>query len=30
VLGWEPTIKFEALVKEMVSADCEAMRHPAR
>jgi GDPmannose 4,6-dehydratase len=30
VLGWEPTIKFEALVKEMVAADCEAMRHPAR
>jgi len=27
-LGWFPTIKFEALVKEMVAADCEAMRHP--
>jgi GDPmannose 4,6-dehydratase len=25
-LGWAPTVKFEALVKEMVAADCEALR----
>jgi GDPmannose 4,6-dehydratase len=30
ILGWSPTIKFHALVKEMVAADCEAMRHPHR
>ena len=29
-LGWAPTIKFQAIVKEMVAADCEAMRNPAR
>ena len=29
-LGWEPTVRFEALVKEMVAADVEAMRNPAR
>jgi GDPmannose 4,6-dehydratase len=29
-LGWSPTIRFEGLVKEMVAADCEAMRHPMR
>ncbi len=29
-LGWTPTIRFEALVKEMVAADCEAMRNSAR
>ena len=30
ILGWSPTIKFHALVKEMVAADCDAMRHPQR
>jgi GDPmannose 4,6-dehydratase len=25
-LGWSPTVRFRALVKEMVAADCEAMR----
>jgi len=29
-LGWSPTIKFHALVKEMVAADCEAIRSPQR
>jgi GDPmannose 4,6-dehydratase len=29
-LGWSPTIRFEGLVKEMVAADCEAIRHPQR
>jgi GDPmannose 4,6-dehydratase len=29
-LGWEPTIQFADLVKEMVAADCEAMRNPSR
>jgi GDPmannose 4,6-dehydratase len=29
-LGWSPTIRFESLVKEMVTADCEAIRHPLR
>jgi len=27
-LGWSPAIKFHALVKEMVAADCEAIRSP--
>jgi len=27
-LGWSPTIRFQALVKEMVAADCEAIRTP--
>ena len=26
-LGWSPTIRFQGLVKEMVAADCEAIRH---
>ena len=26
-LGWAPVVKFEALVREMVNADCEAMRN---
>jgi GDPmannose 4,6-dehydratase len=29
-LGWAPTIRFEALVKEMVTADVEAMRNQPR
>jgi len=29
-LGWSPAIKFHALVKEMVAADCEAIRSPQR
>jgi GDPmannose 4,6-dehydratase len=29
-LGWRATIKFEALVKEMVAADCAAMRNLER
>ena len=29
-LGWSAVVRFEELVKEMVSADCEAMRNPAR
>jgi GDPmannose 4,6-dehydratase len=30
MLGWSPVVRFEALVKEMVAADCEAMRSVAR
>jgi GDPmannose 4,6-dehydratase len=30
ILGWVPSIKFQGLVKEMVTADCEAMRNPPR
>jgi GDPmannose 4,6-dehydratase len=26
VLGWTPTVRFQALVQEMVSADCEAAK----
>jgi GDPmannose 4,6-dehydratase len=26
-LGWSPNVKFEALVKEMVHSDCEAIRN---
>jgi GDPmannose 4,6-dehydratase len=26
-LGWSPTVRFHGLVKEMVAADCEAIRH---
>jgi len=29
-LGWAPTIKFRSLVKEMVTADCEAIRSAQR
>jgi GDPmannose 4,6-dehydratase len=29
-LGWSPVVKFEALVKEMVAADCEAIRNSSR
>jgi GDPmannose 4,6-dehydratase len=29
-LGWSPVVRFEALVKEMVAADCEATRSVAR
>ena len=29
-LGWSPTVRFQALVKEMVAADCEAMRKQPR
>jgi GDPmannose 4,6-dehydratase len=28
-LGWSPVVRFEAIVKEMVAADCEAMRSVA-
>jgi len=28
--GWSPAIKFHALVKEMVAADCDAIRSPQR
>jgi GDPmannose 4,6-dehydratase len=27
VLGWEPKIKFEELVKEMVASDIELMKN---
>ena len=30
ILGWAPTVRFEALVKEMVQADCEAMQRQQR
>lgn len=29
-LGWKPTVKFDGLVKLMVDADLEAMKHEAR
>ena len=29
-LGWSAKVKFEALVREMVAADCEAMRNQER
>ncbi|CAH1270497.1 GMDS [Branchiostoma lanceolatum] len=30
ILGWEPSVSFEALVAEMVDADIELMRaHPS-
>jgi GDPmannose 4,6-dehydratase len=29
-LGWSPVVRFEALVREMVTADCEAMRNLPR
>ncbi|GAI16315.1 unnamed protein product, partial [marine sediment metagenome] len=28
-LGWEPTISFEELVKEMVDSDIKAAQHAA-
>jgi GDPmannose 4,6-dehydratase len=28
-LGWSPVIRFEAIVKEMVAADCQALRNAA-
>jgi len=28
--GWSPAVRFEAIIKEMVAADCEAMRSVAR
>ena len=28
-LGWSPKIRFEAIVKEMVAADCQALRNAA-
>jgi GDPmannose 4,6-dehydratase len=28
--GWTPDVRFEALVREMVAADCESLRGPAR
>jgi GDPmannose 4,6-dehydratase len=26
-LGWSPTVKFEGLVREMVTSDCESLRN---
>jgi GDPmannose 4,6-dehydratase len=28
--GWSPVVRFDALVREMVAADCEALRRPPR
>jgi GDPmannose 4,6-dehydratase len=29
-LGWSPVVRFEALVREMVAADCESLRNSPR